>query len=372
MKNLVLFALTTMFLFACGGGGNTPESVIPDNQLTTSEAYTAVLEQHSVPAIGGAYIEGSEVMEQFALGNRVEGDSTPVLMSDRWHIGSVTKSFTSTLAAKLIELGYMDWDMRISDVFEVNEYNQKYADVTLEQLLSHTGGIHGEIMDVQGWLDYFTSTEDILIQRSMLANKLMHMSGNQIGDFNYSNGGYVIAGTMIERVMNINWEELLSEYILMPLGINDVQFGAPYDGTKNSQPYGHDLINGDWHPVSPNDPFSDNPTAMGPAGTLSMSMDSLILYTMAHITGVSGQSTLLDQASFEKLHSKMPGTNYAMGWFIDGTNIYHMGSNTMWYAHIGIDFGTKTVGVIAVTNVGGDRGVAVTDNIINVLLDRNY
>ncbi len=49
-----------------------------------------------------------------------------------------------------------------------------------------------------------------------------------------------------------------------------------------------------------------------------------------------------------------------------------MGSNTMWYAHIGIDFGTKTVGVIAVTNVGGDRGVAVTDNIINVLLDRNY
>jgi hypothetical protein len=158
----------------------------------------------------------------------------------------------------------------------------------------------------------------------------------------------------------------------MPLGINDVQFGAPYEGTEHSQPYGHELVSGNWHPVSPTDPYSDNPKAMGPAGTLSMSLDSLILYVTAHMVGVNGQSSLLSQSSFEKLHQKIPGVDYAMGWFVDGTNIYHPGSNTMWYAHIGIDFGSKTVGVIAITNVGGDRGIAVTDNIINVLLDRNY
>ena len=372
MKQLYISLLITALLLACGGSSDTPEQVIPDKQLTTSDAFAAILEQHSVPAIGGAYIEGSQVIEQFTLGSRVQGVINPILSTDRWHLGSVTKSFTSTLAAKIIELGYMDWNMRISDVFEVNEYEQKYAQVTLEQLLSHTGGIHGEIMDVPGWLDYFTNNEDIIVQRNSIVKELLQMSGNSIGAFKYSNGGYVIAGAMIERVMNENWETLLTDYVLTPLGIEDIQFGAPYDGVEYSQPYGHDFLNSSWHPVSPTDPFSDNPKVMGPAGTLSMSLDSLTLYVTAHMIGINGQSTLLAQSSFEKLHQTIPGTDYAMGWFVDGTNIYHPGSNTMWYAHIGIDFGSKTVGVIAMTNVGGDEGVAVTDNIVDVLLDRNY
>ena len=372
MKHLISIVLTALLLGACGGASNVPDPVIPDTQLTTTEAFNLVLDQYAVPAIGGVYIEGSQVQEQFALGVRVQGSTETLLYSDRWHLGSITKSFTSTLAARLIEDGFIAWNMKISDVLEVNEYAQKYANVTLEQLLSHTGGIHGEIMDVPSWIDYFTNNEDIIVQRKSIVKELLHMSGNTIGGFKYSNGSYVIAGAMIERVMNENWETLLKNHVLTPLGINDIQFGAPYDGSVNSQPYGHELINSSWYPVPPTDPFSDNPKVMGPAGTLSMSLDSLAIYVTAHMIGVKGQSTLLTQSSFEKLHQKIPGTNYAMGWFVDGTNIYHPGSNTMWYAHIGLDFGAKTIGVIAVTNVGGDIGIAVTDNIIDVLLDRNY
>lgn len=372
MKQLIAIPLITLLMVACGGGSNTPETVIPDTQLTTTEAFNVVINQHAVPAIGGAYIEGDQVKEQFVLGLRVQGSIEPLALSDRWHLGSITKSFTATLAARLIEQSYLEWDTKISDVFDTNEYNPKYADVTLEQLLSHTGGIHADISDVTGWIDYFTSTEDLLLQRKMMVNYLMHMSGTTIGVHKYSNGSFVIAGAMLERIMGDSWEALMTDFVLTPLNIFDVQFGAPTDGYDNSQPYGHELLNGGWNPISPVNPFSDNPKAIGPAGTMSMSLDSLSQYLIAHMTGISGQSTLLEQSSFEKLHRRVSGTDYAMGWFVDGSNIYHSGSNTYWYAHIGIDFGAKTVGVIALTNVGGDRGIAVTDNIIDVLLDRNY
>lgn len=372
MKQYIAMSLITLLLVACGGGSNTPKTVIPDIQLTTTEAFNEVLNQHVVPAIGGAYIEGDQIKENFVLGLRVQGSVEPLALADRWHLGSITKSFTSTLAAKLIELSYLEWNTKISEVFDINEYDSKYANVTLEQLLSHTGGIHADIRDVSGWLDYFTSTEDLLLQRTMMANDLMHMSGNTIGVHEYSNGSFVIAGAMLERIMGDSWEILLTDFVLTPLNIFDVQFGAPTDGWDNSQPYGHELLNGGWSPMSPDNAFSDNPKAMGPAGTLSMSLDSLSQYLIAHMIGKSGQSTLLEQSSFEKLHRKVSGTDYAMGWYVDGSNIYHPGSNTFWYAHIGIDFGSKTVGVIALTNVGGDRGIAVTDNIIDVLLDRNY
>ena len=293
-------------------------------------------------------------------------------INDSWHIGSLTKSFTATLTAILVEQGQLSWSTSISDVFEEGEYSAKYSNVTIEQLLSHTGGIHSEIMGVIGWDNYFTSNDPVIQQRAQMSSDLLSMSGNGIGTFNYSNGSYVIAGHMLERIMIEQWEQLVSEYLLLPLGIRDAKFGAPDDGFTDSQPYGHRFENNTWTPVNPSETYSDNPKAMGPAGTINMSLDSLAKYTIEHLNGRSGNSPLLSQSGYEKLHTPLPGTEYALGWFISGTNVYHMGTNTMWYAHIGMDFGAKEIAVIALTNVGGDHAIAVTDNIIDVLLDRNY
>lgn len=372
MKRLILTLILPLILIACGGGTQAPDPIIPPVQVSTNDAFGAVLQQHQVPAIGGVYIEEGQVLEQFVLGVRKEGTSTQVSIDDRWHLGSITKSFTATLAAVLIEMEYLAWQTTIGEVFDANEYYQKYANVTLEQLLSHTGGIHGEIIDTPGWDNYFTRTDELMDQRKDMVSAILHMQGNGIGNFTYSNGSFVIAGAMMERIMGSSWEYLLEEYLLLPLDIQDVQYGAPTSDVVDGQLVGHDLISGSWSPVEATSLYSDNPKAMGPAGTLSMSLASLTKYVVDHMGGISGQSTILTSSSYERLHQKVSGTDYAMGWFINGTNVYHMGTNTLWYAHVGIDFGSKTVGVIAVTNVGGDRGTAVTDNIIDVLLDRNY
>ena len=372
MRIQLFLLLILIVMYGCGGGSTTPDPVSPAPGVSTNQAFTAVLDQHDVPAIAGAYIERGQIIEQFALGKRLAQGAETVVITDRWHLGSVTKSVTATLAAILIEQGQLNWDTTIADVFDRSEYDAKYTNVTLEQLLSHTAGIEADILRVDGWDNYFTSQLPIRQQRTQLSISLLALPGNRIGSFSYSNGGYVIAGHMLERIMDQTWEDLLEEYLFIPLGIQDVQFGAPTDGFMNSQPYGHRLQNNSWLAVSPDDPYSDNPAAMGPAGTLSMSLASLAVYTIEHLSGRNGESSLLTQTSFVRLHQPVAGTDYAMGWFTKGTNVYHMGTNTMWYAHVGMDFGNKDIAVIALTNVGSERGTAVTDNMIDVLLDRNY
>jgi len=371
MKKLIATSIISWFLLSGCGQESANKDIQPDKSLSTNEAFIQILNTYKVPAIGGLIMRSGDIQEQFSLGKRATESSVDVESSDLWHLGSITKSFTATLTAKLVELGYLDWNTTIGDVFYADEYPVSLSDITIEQLLSHSAGIASNILEVNNWEGYFTPSEDIIPQRLSLAKELLKISSkNNPGKFSYSNGSFVIAGAMLERVMSDNWENLLTHYILLPLDIQDAQFGAPDLGYDFSQPYGHLKQGNGWKSVSPNERYSDNPLAMGPAGTLSMSIESLAKYANEHILGHKGESDLLSADSFQKLHSEVSNLGYGAGWYINNQQISHSGSNTMWYAHLGIDLSKELV-VIAVTNVGGDSGIGVTDNITNVLLDRN-
>ncbi len=371
MQNLklIIFITWTILLSACGGSDNKV-SVKPDTTLNTNDAFEVVLNAHNVPAIAGMHIKQGVISEQFALGQRSAQNTMEVSLSDRWHIGSITKSFTATLAARLIETDVIQWDTQIQDIFNADEYNQKFAEITLIDLLSHTSGIEADVLKVSNWNSYFDSDLPITTQRQIMAKELMNMPGSKIGQFNYSNGGYVVAGAMLERVMATNWETLLEEYVLLPMDINDAQFGAPYDGVELTQPYGHNWKSGNWQAVNPTGKYADNPKVIGPAGTLNMSLNSLQKYAQIHLQGNLGNNDFLTTANFKRLHQEVANTNYALGWAINNKIISHNGSNTMWFAVLAINLSTQTI-TIAATNAGGSKGDNVTQNIMNTLVQRN-
>jgi len=368
-KALTSAIVISSLLMSCGG--ESKKEVTPDKTISVSEALEEIRSYHQVPALAGLFINNTGIVEQGAVGKRVISEPEQVSLNDKWHLGSITKSFTATLTAKLIELGYLEWNTSVVEVFPNDLMHPYFKTVTIEMLLSHQAGITQEITSSPNWISYFDNKLPIIEQRQSLAFELLNMTpDNQENRFSYSNGGYVIAGAMLEKITGQSWESLLTDYILLPLDIHDAGFGAPTDGFDFSQPYGHLTSNNNVTPVSPDTKFSDNPLAMGPAGTLHMSLLSLAKYAVAHAQGEEGESNLLSAESFTKLHKKHNSTDYAMGWFVDGNTISHGGSNTMWYAKIGIDKG-KQIAAIAFTNIGGDKGNSVTDNIINTLADRN-
>ncbi|MFT5675041.1 MAG: CubicO group peptidase (beta-lactamase class C family) [Paraglaciecola sp.] len=368
LSTTLLLAAT---LSACGGGSKPPPSVEPPAEVDLEQAFEQIREGHNVPALAGAFVRDGEVTQSGVVGVRSLPDGLTATIEDQWHLGSLTKSMTATLAARLVEQGILQWTTTIDEVLPqlAANINPAYKDVTIRELLSSTGGIISDISRLPGWSNYFGRNDDIQAVRREMVEEILHFSPeNERGKFNYSNAGFVVAATMLEALTLEDWETLIQNEVFLPLSIEDAGFGAPGDGVN--QPTGHKWQNNQWQAVDPSDPGGDNPKAMGPAGIVHMSLASLAKYTQAHLQGESGESDLLSAESFITLHQVQPGTNYALGWFNDGESISHDGSNTFWYAKIGLDI-QRGIAAIAVTNAGNDDANVALDDAIKAMLSRN-
>jgi len=99
--------------------------------------------KHPVPAIAALIMKDGRVVAEAAVGVRALGRPEPVSMDDRWHLGSDTKAFTSTMIARLVEQGIMGFDDTLAASFPgfAAEMDPEYRKVTVRQLLSHTAGL---------------------------------------------------------------------------------------------------------------------------------------------------------------------------------------------------------------------------------------
>ncbi len=76
-----------------------------------------VCRKHDVPAMSAAVINSKGLVQSQCFGVRKRGTSDRVELSDRFPIGSNTKSMTATLAAVLVDAGKIEWDTTIGDVW---------------------------------------------------------------------------------------------------------------------------------------------------------------------------------------------------------------------------------------------------------------
>ncbi len=281
-------------------------------------------------------MENDTLLGSACAGERKLRSGVPVSAEDKWHIGSITKSFTATLAAKYIERGHLTWSTRIEDVFDsVSKLHPQWREVTLHQLLTHTSG-SPENFPIRINLKR-PKTIALCKQERFKASALMlSKPPRTIPDFmfRYSNLGYSLAGVMVEQIADEPWEQLLEKEIFTPLGMNSAGFGPPRDeDDRHGQPRGHYRLLG--LRISS---MQDNSAVMGPAGTLHMNLQDLCKYGYEHMRGLSGTGILLQQETYRRLHQPL-FAKYSCGWAEDldlqgfsHRNISHNGSNTLWYA----------------------------------------
>lgn len=303
-------------------------------------------------AMGASYAIGLTEPIVLTLGPTTKGGSIAVSNNAPWHIGSVSKSFTSTLVMRLVERGELELDVPISDY--LSEYRERMHDdwkaCTLRQLLSHTSGLVANVPKLLVRRTY-TDTSD-QGRRTVLSALWDQPKAAETGTFMYSNVGYVLVGLVCEIVTGSTWEELILTEIATPLGFKSLGFGAPQ---QEGAPLGHQSILGFKRPVAAMKPASDNPKWMGPAGTIHLSMSDLTKWGQVHMKASSGdQASFLSKESCQVMQTPV-AQNYGLGWVIetagnDGLSVWHNGSNTMWYTVLRM-FPERQIAIAISTNV---------------------
>jgi len=334
--------------------GVAMSSAAPAQPTNAASALEALRKKHGLPALVVVVVKDGRICDRVAVGVRKHGDSTPVTTNDLFHIGSCTKSMTATLAAIVVEEGKLQWTTTVAQVFPEVKMDPQYEAVTLEQLLMHRGGCPAAppaAAWTRAWAQKGTPKEQRLqFIQAVLSQPPAAAPGTE---FIYSNQGYAIAGAMLEKRTGKAWEALLTERLFRPLGMNSAGFGAPGAIGTLDQPWGHSRSAGKTTPVQ-----SDNPPAIGPAGTVHCSLDDLARFVIFHLQRGQGTSSLLKPETFRKLHTAPAGGDYACGWlslergWAGGKALMHNGSNTMWYLVMWLA-PEKNFAVITATNIAG-------------------
>jgi CubicO group peptidase (beta-lactamase class C family) len=361
--------------------GRDPKTPAIEYSDPISQMLESIREKHNLPALAAAVVVDGKIVVTNAVGFRKNGGTEKVTVEDKFHLGSVTKSMTATVAAMLVEQGKISWTTTIGEAFPElkSEIHPDYLGVTLEQLLSHRGGAPGDApgdLWRKAWAAHGTAAvQRLAFVKGILARKPEAKPGTK---FIYSNQGYTIAGVMLEKATGKTWENLLRSMLFEPLGMTTAGFGAPASVGKVDQPWGHTkkMFSG-IEPVPPG-PGADNPLAISPANAVHCSVGDLAKYAAFHVGGERGKSKWLKAESFKKLHTAVADNHdYALGWMVrkrrwaNGRALMHNGSNTMFYVVVWMA-PEKDCAVIVASNIGVEVAFEGCDEVAGKLIDQYF
>lgn len=325
-----------------------------------SDLVEAERAQAGIPALGAAVVGPDGLLAIGVAGVRAFPAGPSVRQRDQWHIGSCTKAFTGTLAARLIERNLLHWDTTVAQVLGTRMH-AGWHEVPLLWLLSHRSGAEGNF-DQSIWERMVALGGSLREQRAWLVAEGMKSPPPAAPNSrtSYSNAGYMIAGAMLEKAANRDWESLVRREVFGPLGLSSAGFGAPGTPGRLDQPLGHVRgESGGWKRIELG-PGDDNPAATGPAGTIHLSLSDWAKFITAHLRGARGEDAYLHRLSWQRLHN--PGEaawEYSPGWVVSRPRengepvLRHLGSNNFFVAQA-VLFPARNRAVLLVTNLGDD------------------
>lgn len=319
-----------------------------------------IRERERLSAVGIAVGHGQHPVVVAVNGDRRHKSSVPVQREDQWHIGSITKSITATVAGKLVEEGVLQFDALLSDLLPDMDRHPAWSDCTLEHLLTHTAGLPANFPRKARKVDPPTDEELVQARHALLQETLSKPPRTPCGAaFLYSNLGYTLVGHVIETITGTCYEKLVEQRFFKPCGLSSAGFGPPKGDGPDDQPMGHHALM--WYRKAA-DPFAgmaDNTPVISAAGRAHMNLADLVAYGRLHLDGELGADSYLKAQTWQKLHQPLMN-DYAYGWvnavhdWSGSALIWHNGSNTLWYALLLLMPDKNTV-IALVTNDGKVR-----------------
>ena len=129
-------------------------------------------------------------------------------------IGSVTKSFTATGLALLMDERRLDWKKPVRDYIPEFQLHDAVASdrVTVRDLLCHHSGLPRH--------DWIHMPDDLSAAQMLAAMRYLEPSDDIRTTHQYSNLGYLVASMVTERVSGQSWTEFTRARLTDQLRMN--------------------------------------------------------------------------------------------------------------------------------------------------------
>lgn len=201
------------------------------------------------PGLAIAVVRGDEIIFIQGFGFRDVKAKLPVTPQTQFYIASTTKSFTATAAKLLADERKIDLDAPLKKYFPDLALKAPLSaeQISLRDLLTHRSGISNEAINFR---TAYTGQYDANVILGLLGNYSKPIAP----EFRYSNIGYIIASSAMEKATGETWQQTVERKILTPLGLKNTSglaskakasgnFALPYlaeNGQFTELPYKED------------------------------------------------------------------------------------------------------------------------------------
>ena len=205
MKKL-LFAISILgMVFSCS---NSPEKTMEfevienDKTQKLNDEYSELFKKEK---FNGAILiaEKGVIIYENAFGIANEEENRKIDIDTKFELASVSKQFTAMGIVQLKKKGLLNYKDKISKYIPELAFNNR--GITIEQLLAHSGGL-SDYMELaqEKWDKSKIATKDDIIKLFEEHKPPILFRPNE--RFEYSNTGYMLLGTIIERVSGKDFE----------------------------------------------------------------------------------------------------------------------------------------------------------------------
>lgn len=326
MKPFVFVAVIACITFCCTSK-KEPVSV-----KTFVQRIDSIMD--SAPDFSGVVLvadHGKPVYQKaFGFANREThqpNDTTTI-----FELASVSKQFTAMLIAML----YQEGKLNVDDAIEKYLPELPYPAITIRHLLNHTSGLpdYQKLMDEKWDKSKVANNDDVISYLKKFHPSVLFKPGEK---YEYSNTGYVLLGSIVEKVSGKDFVAYVHEKIFDPLHmtLTDIRNQSQKNAIKNFA-LGYVYVK-DKNRYARADSFpSSNYTIWlggrkGP-GRVSSTAPDLLKWDRALSTVRLVEQKILDQIYSPAHLNDGSVSNYGFGWMLKtdstlGKVVYHTGDN---------------------------------------------
>ncbi len=342
-RPLVLLALALILstvVFELSRWSRLPASTLLRDEVAAPEHYGAIelsrplvaefLSDHPLPGLSLCVgIEGAPAW-CIASGYSDLESRAKLTPDSAVRIGSVSKTLTAAILARLQERGLVNLDGPAGSV--IDPLPKHLQELTARQLASHTAGVRhyrwrfGWPPHEIWWRTHYDSVTDSL--QLFVNDPLLFPPGTA---FSYSSYGYTLLGALLERASGEKFASLLQREIVQPLGLRATSLDMASVGEPDNIRYYETFGRAARSTLT-----IDTSRSWPGAGILS-SPEDLVIFATALSSG-----HLVSDATLETLLTPQllpDGTrneqNYALGWRITQTRKFLGGVDSYRVAHHG-------------------------------------